>query len=161
MLRCINGVTALMLIVMFLIHAGMGAFFVNGLVFGEVRWIAWVGIGIIALHGLLSIGTTWRMFNDRMRPPSAKKKEHQIKKWITGIIIGVITIAHVLVPFGTATWVFVALLLDGAGIVHICISSKSLVKDIKFPPQGKYVVRAVTILIAVLAGLGVGGLLMR
>lgn len=56
----------------------------------ELNWAVWIGVGIIAVHVALSVGTTRQMLCDRSRPPSAKKKAHQLKKWVSGIAIGVI-----------------------------------------------------------------------
>lgn len=80
MLRRANGIASLLLLAVFSAHAVMGALFCWGAVSGEASWVVWVGVCIAVLHVALSIGTTRHMLHDEVRPPSAKKKAHQLKE---------------------------------------------------------------------------------
>lgn len=130
----------------------MGTLFCWGMFSDELNWAVWIGVGIIAVHVALSVGTTRQMLCGRSRPPSAKKKAHQLKKWVSGIAIGVIAAAHVLLDFGSVAWAIVALLIDVALATHVCISAKSLAKDLGLGAKSKYAVRVFAILVAFLAG---------
>ena len=152
MLRRANGIAAVLLLAVFFAHAIMGAFFCWDMFSDELSWIVWVGVGIIAVHVALSVGTTRQMLCDRSRPPSAKKKAHQLKKWVSGIGIGVIAVAHVFLDFGSVAWAIVALLVDVALATHVCISAKSLAKDLELGSKSRYAVRVFAILVALLAG---------
>ena len=95
------------------------------------------------------------MLCDEARPPSAKKKAHQIKKWVTGVLIGVVAVAHVLTVFETLLWSVIALALDVALVTHVCVCAKSLVKDLKLTPRWRYVIRVFVIAISIFVGLTV------
>lgn len=152
MFRWANGIAALLLLAVFSAHVIMGTLFCWGMFSDELNWAVWIGVGIIAVHVALSVGTTRQMLCDRSRPPSAKKKAHQLKKWVSGIAIGVIAAAHVLLDFGSVAWAIVALLIDVALATHVCISAKSLAKDLGLDAKSKYAVRVFAILVAFLAG---------
>lgn len=155
MLRRANGIVALLLLVAFAAHAVMGTLFCLGAVSGEASWIVWAGVCVIVVHVALSIGTTRQMLHDESRPPSVKKKEHQLKKWVSGIAVGAIAIAHILLAYGKTAWTIVAVLLDVALAIHICISAKSMVKDLGFASSLRYAIRVPTIAIALFVGLGI------
>ena len=155
MLRHVNGIVSLLLLAVFSAHAAMGALFCWGVVSGEASWVVWVGVCVLVLHMVLSIGTTRQMLYDEERPPSAKKKKHQAKKWASGIAVGTIAIAHILQAYGNAAWTIVAILLDAALTTHICISAKSLVKDLGLASGLRHAIRVLTIVVAVFAGLGI------
>lgn len=152
MLRRANGIAALLLLVAFAAHATMGTLFCWGMIPDEHSWVVWVGIGIIAVHVALSVGTTRQMLFDESRPPSANKKAHQLKKWVSGIAIGVIAAVHALLNFGSVAWAIAALLIDVALAAHVCISAKSLAKDLGLGPKSRYTVKVFAILVALLAG---------
>lgn len=155
MLRRANGIVALLLLVAFAAHAVMGVLFCWGVVSGEASWIVWAGVCVVVLHVMLSICTTRQMLHDEERLPSAKKKTHQAKKWVSGIAVGAIAVAHALLACGNAAWIIVALLLDVALATHICISAKSLVKDLGLTSGLRYAIRTLTIVVAVFTGLGI------
>lgn|GEM_PF-4477619 len=143
----------MLLLAVFSAHAVMGALFCWGAVSGEASWVVWVGVCIAVLHVALSIGTTRHMLHDEVRPPSAKKKAHQLKKWISGVLVGVVCAAHVLTIFETRLWFVIVLTLDVALAAHVCVSAKSLVKDLRLAPNLRYVIRVFAIAIAALVGL--------
>ena len=143
----------MLLLAVFSAHAIMGALFCWGMLSDELSWIVWVGVGVIAVHVALSVVTTCQMLCDEARPPSAKKKAHQIKKWVTGVLIGVVAVAHVLTVFETLLWSVIALALDVALVTHVCVCAKSLVKDLKLAPRWRYVIRVFVIAISIFVGL--------
>lgn len=153
MLRRANGIASLLLLTLFAAHAVMGALFYCGVFSGEASWVVWIGICIVAVHVALSVGTTLQMLHDKARPPSLKKKWHQAKKWISGVLVGVVGVAHVLTIVETRLWFVIVLALDVALAAHICVSAKSLVKDLRLAPNLRYVIRVFAIAIAALVGL--------
>ncbi len=155
MLRRANGIASLLLLAVLSAHAVMGALFCWGVVSGEVSWIVWAGVCVVVLHVVLSIGTTCQMLHDEERLPSAKKKTHQAKKWVSGIAVGAAAVPHALLAYGNAAWIIVAILLDAALATHICISVKSLVKDLGLASGLRYAIRVLTIVVAVFTGLGI------
>lgn len=155
MLRRANGIASLLLLAVFSAHAVMGALFCWGVVSGEASWVIWIGVCVVVLHVVLSIGTTRQMLHDEERLPSAKKKTHQSKKWGSGIAVGAIAVAHALLACGNAAWIIVALLLDVALATHICISAKSLVRDLGLASGLRYAIRVLAIVVAVFTGLGI------
>ena len=62
-------------------------------------------------------------------------------------------VAHVLTVFETRLWFVIVLTLDVALAAHVCVSSKSLVRDLRLAPNLRYVIRVVAIAIAALVGL--------
>lgn len=154
-LRRANGLAALLIAVFFACHEVIGALFVSGLVAGEVPWIVWLAVGIIVVHIVLSIGTMKQMIDDANRPPSEKKKRHQAKKWLTGLAVGVLAVAHAFAYFTTPAWAIIAILLDIALASHICVSAKSLAKDLRMPSNWRFAIRALAIAIGVLAGMAI------
>lgn len=153
--RRANGIAALLLLAVFSAHAIMGTLFCFGVVSGGLSWIVWIGVGVIAVHVALSVVTTCQMLCDEARPPSAKKKAHQLKKWVSGIAVGVIAVAHVLLGFESITWAVVTLLLDAVLATHICISAKSLVGDLGLAPNWRHAIRVVVVLTAIPVGTGI------
>lgn len=61
--------------------------------------------------------------------------------------------AHVLTIFETRLWFVIVLTLDVALAAHVCVSAKSLVKDLRLAPNLRYVIRVFAIAIAALVGL--------
>lgn len=153
MTRYINGIVSSLLIVVFVGHEISGGFLLHEPWFVGALWLVWAGIGIV--HILLSVKTTQEMFCDKVRPPSAKKKAHQVKKWITGVILGALAAVHVVARGDMASWIVIATLLVITLAVHLCISSKSLVKDLGLSTKCRFVFRVVVIVLAACVVFGV------
>lgn len=153
MLRRANGIVALLLLVAFAAHAVMGTLFCLDAVSGEASWIVWAGVCIVVVHVALSVGTTRQMLHDEAKPPSAKKKEHQLKKWVSGALVGVFAVPHVLAIFETCLWYVIVLALDVALAVHVCVCAKSLAKDLRLAPNYRHAIRVFAIVIAAFVGL--------
>lgn len=155
MLRRANGIVSLLLLAVFSAHAVMGALFCWGAVSGEASWIVWAGVCVVVVHVALSVGTTQQMLHDEAKPPSAKKKEHQAKKWFSGIAVSITAATHALLAFGSMTWALIALLVDVSLAAHICISAKSLVKDLGFTSGFRYAIRVLAVAVAGFAVFGI------
>ena len=130
---------------MFTAHELMGALYLMSAVQKEASWIVWAGVGMIGAHVVLSTPTTRQMLHDEERPPNKRKKEHQLKKWVTGIVFVVMLAAHVLAPFDGAVWILASMILAIAVCTHICVSAKSLSVDVSAPRSSIAIVRAIAI----------------
>lgn len=148
-----NGIVALLIAAIYACHEVMGALYASGWVAGDMPWIIWLAVGVIVIHVALSLGTTKQMLDDADRPPSRNKKWHQVKKWVTGITAGLLIAAHVLTDLAIPAWAIIAILLDIVLASHICVSAKSLVKDLGMPSSWRFVIRALAIAIGVFAGM--------
>lgn len=155
MTRCINGIVSSLLIVVFVGHEISGGFLLHEPWFVSALWLVWAGVGIGIVHILLSVKMTQEMFCDKVRPPSAKKKAHQVKKWITGVILGALVAVHIVVRGDMASWIVIVVLLVIALAVHLCISSKSLVKDLGLSTKCRFIFRVVVIVLAACVVFGV------
>lgn len=154
-IRRANGIATLVLMTVLAMHELAGALFINGVALGGARWLVWAGVVVIVVHVALSVGTTYRMLCDRVRPPSTKKKRHQVKKWVTGLAVAALVVVHMPVVASGASWSLIALLLDIALAVHLCVSAKSLVKDMGLASSMRFAVRAFAITVAAFAGIGI------
>ena len=129
--RRANAWVAAALTLFFFAHEGLGA--MTGYGAAPSRWamLIWAAACLSGLHVVFSILTTIRMATDDERPPSARKLRHQVLKWVTGIVLVLFVILHVIYPFGAsgiggAFAVIVAVALAA----HVCVGAKSLAKDI-------------------------------
>lgn len=153
MLRWSNGIVALLLAAFFACHEVIGALYCAGWITVKVPWFVWLAVGVIVVHIALSIGTTKQMLDDKERPPSQNKKQHQAKKWMTGIAVGLLIVVHVLTDFVTPAWAIIAILIDIALASHVCVSAKSLIKDLRMPSSWRFALRALAIAIGAFAGM--------
>ena len=156
-LRTANGVVAAALCVIFAAHAILGSVKIANPAFsGRFVWVVWVGVGLVAVHIAMSIGTTVAMWRDTVRPPSNKKKRHQILKWVTGVAMLATAAAHMLTGFPSAAWTGAILMLGVAATLgwHMFVASKSLLKDLHVPHHKKWRpwLRAVLVAVCVAAG---------
>lgn len=148
-LRTANGIFASITCFIFLAHVVLGAWKFFDLSFeGKYVWMVWVGVGVLAVHIALSVGTTVSMLTDTKRPPSAKKKRHQLMKWITGVTLLAAALVHVSTTSAIAnggvvhelSWLEFALMLVVAAALawHIFVASKSLLKDLHVPDHKRF-----------------------
>ena len=148
-LRTANGIVAAVLVAIFLAHALLGSVKFADLSFnGKLVWVVWVGVALIAVHILMSIGTTVSMLRDTKRPPSQKKKRHQLMKWLSGGALLAAAAVHFARTSGFFTGGAVAA-LNGATFAlmavvaitlgwHVYTASKSLLKDLHVPDHKRY-----------------------
>ena len=148
--RLVNAIIAALLAAFFLIHAGLAAAKLCGVDLGETfKWTVWVGVGIIALHVILSLRTTQTMFNDTERPPSAKKRQHQMLKWLTGGVLILAVLFHFPSGEGASFAYALALIITAAALSwHIYTGTKSLTRDLNLPSSLRPIVRAIVCLAA-------------
>ena len=140
-LRTANGIVAALLCVIFAAHAILGGVKIADPTFtGRFVWVVWVGVGLVAVHIIMSIGTTVSMWTDTVRPPSDKKKRHQIMKWVTGVALLAVAGIHMASGMPGSAWPMAALMLCVAAALgwHMFVASKSLLKDLHVPHHKKY-----------------------
>ena len=150
-IRRANAIVAALLAAFFLVHAGLAAAKICGVNLGEAfKFTVWVGVGIIALHMILSLRTTQTMFADTERPPSTKKKQHQMLKWLTGGVLLVAVLFHFPSGSGSVLIYSLTLIVTAAALAwHVWTGTKSLTRDLNLPNSLRGVVRAVTCTAAV------------
>lgn len=124
----------------------------------RLEWIVWVGVFAIVVHITLSIATTYFMLTDDVRPPSKRKKNHQLLKWITGGLLIASVVGHIVLGkmagAGNAmafTLVYVALGVTAILLcVHVFNGVKSLTRDLNLPSKLRLPIRIVAIALCVL-----------
>lgn len=128
--RLVNGVVSAAIVLLFLAHALMGgASFIWGFS-SPLSVLVWVGVALAAVHVVLSVVTSREQLNDAERPPSPRKKRHLALKWATGLLLAGAAAAHVALPKGPVLGVVLIAVVAVALAVHVCVGSKSLLKDI-------------------------------
>ncbi len=148
-LRTANGVVAAILCFLFAAHMLLGSVkFAYPAFDGKLVWVVWIGVGVLAVHVLMSVGTTVAMLRDTERPPSTKKKRHQLMKWVTGcmlLLAAGLHVAYMTGAFGVADPIalnvasFVLVLCVVAAVAwHEFVASKSLLKDLHVPNHKRY-----------------------
>ena len=141
--RRFNGAVSAVITVFFLVHAALGSLSVMMGFISPLAGLVWVGVVLIIVHIVASIITSWEQLGDIEYPPSPRKKRHLALKWVTGGLLAAAAIAHIVVPGSVAasTAVIVAVCIVLA--VHLCVGSKSLLKDLGLDTQGKTAFRIV------------------
>lgn len=136
--RLVNGVVSACIAAFFLLHASIGS--VAGLVplSTGLAWVVWIGAALAAAHVALCGATSALQLTDTVRPPSVNKKRHLALKWATGVALLVAAAVHVFVirtvgahdMLSDISGVFVIAALAAALAAHVCVGSKSLLKDL-------------------------------
>ena len=155
--RRFNGILAAFLSCFFLIHAGLGCITGIAPLSNRLAFLVWLGVGVLLVHVIASIVTTYFMYTDTERPPSNRKKRHQVLKWITGAVLLVLAAIHVAVNGGSAALrdpvsLIILLLLVVAIAVHSYTGIKSLTRDLDLPKNTRTPFRIALIVAAVLVG---------
>ncbi|MGN0060628.1 MAG: hypothetical protein ACI362_09125 [Coriobacteriales bacterium] len=109
-------------------------------------------LALVAVHIALSVATTVLMWNDTVRPPSEKKKRHQVLKWVTGTVVLAVLCVHVVHPAAApvVTWTASAVLL-AAFVWHGWTGMKSLARDLRVPGKAKVPLRIALVALALIA----------
>ena len=135
-LRRINGTVSEVLICFFLAHAALGSMSLLYPISHEFKFFIWVGIGLIAIHIILSAATSKQMLADKKYPPSARKKKHLALKWLSGMLLVLAAVLHI-IGFETSPtssysnfFLVVSLLITALLTSHVYIGAKSLLKDL-------------------------------
>lgn len=149
--RRANAAVAAALAAFFLAHAGLAAAKICGVDLGETfKFTVWIGVGIVVLHVILSLRATQTMFNDTERPPSAKKKQHQMLKWLTGGVLAFAVLFHFPSGEGVSFAYTAALIVTAAALSwHICTGVKSLTRDLGISNMWRTIIRVVACAAAV------------
>lgn len=166
--RLANGVVSAGIVAFFIVHASIGS--IVGLVpfQSSFVWAVWIGVACMAVHIALCVATSIQQLTDTVRPPSINKKRHLALKWATGALLLVCAAMHVVVVrtagvgdmISSVTGVVVIVALAVALATHICVGSKSLLKDLNvdrsFRPavRGSACVFAAFFVLAALIGFG-------
>ncbi|MDO4290996.1 MAG: hypothetical protein Q4C41_07195 [Eggerthellaceae bacterium] len=167
--RAVNGAVSACIAVFFVVHASIGS--VMGFVplSTNFAWAVWLGVGLAAAHVVLCVATSVQQLTDAVRPPSIHKKRHLALKWATGAALFAVAAAHVVVArtagahdmLADISGVAVIVALATALAVHLCVGSKSLLKDLNISRSYRTAVRAaacafaVVFAVAALAGFAI------
>lgn len=146
--RFFNGVVSAVIVVIFLAHAVMGGFSSLTGYTSPLSALVWLGVALIVVHVVASIVTSREQLNDTERPPSPRKKRHLALKWATGIVLAALAAAHVLMPNDSYLATALIVVLAVALAVHLCVGSKSLLKDIGLNARYKLAFRIVVCAVA-------------
>lgn len=154
--RIVNGVISAAIVVFFLVHASLGS--LSALVgFTSPFAVAvWLGVALVGAHVIMSIVTSREQLTDPERPPSARKKRHLALKWATGGLLAAVAVAHIVTTrlYGAQAMqssLSGALLIVALAIVlavHLCVGSKSLLKDLGIDRRFKTAFRVVVCIFA-------------
>ena len=125
-----------------------------------------VGVAVLlvsAVKALISVFTSREQLTDVERPPSARKKRHLALKWATGGLLLAAAAVHVVVmrtwgaaaAQSTATGAVLTIVLATVLAIHLCVGSKSVLKDLgidrRYMTPFRVVVCAFAVLFAVSA----------
>ena len=156
--RKINGIVSAIILCLFLLHACLGTlsgFTSLGL---GLPLVLYLGMALVLVHVVTCVVTSYEQLTDTVRPPSQKKKQHLVLKWITGVILLGIACFHIVrvneldlasaihSPIGTA----VTIALIAALTWHAWTGAKSLLKDLNIDRKYRNVVRVLVSAVAVL-----------
>lgn len=147
-IRRFNGIVSAIIAAFFLVHAILGSLSVITGFISPFTGLVWVGVALVAVHVVASIVTSKEQLGDTDYPPSPRKKRHLALKWATGLLLAAAAVAHVVLPksafVSTAVIVAVSIVLA----VHLCVGSKSLLKDLGLDTRGKTAFRIVVCALA-------------
>ncbi len=161
--RFFNGIVSAIIVVFFLAHGTMGGVSALTGFTSPFSLLVWGGVALIGVHVVASIVTSHQQLADRERPPSARKKRHLALKWATGCLLAVAACVHIVAPrvLGAAfaqspAWnAAIIVLLSVALAVHLCVGSKSLLKDLEIDRRHKTAFRVVVCAFAAFFSLAV------
>ena len=144
--RFANGIISALIVAFFAVHSFLGGLEALVSLPSPAPWIMWVGVGIVAVHVVTSVVTSYQQLSDAEFPPSTRKKRHLALKWVTGGLLAIAAGAHIVCvqTFGpdavqvNVSVMVVVLLLVVVLCVHVWVGAKSLVTDLE---QDKGLVR--------------------
>ena len=149
--RFVNGVISGIIVVFFLAHGVMGSISSLTGFSSPFTWLVWLGVALIGAHVIVSVVTSAQQLGDRERPPSARKKRHLALKWVTGCLLAIAAGVHIFAPrvlgetaVDSSVWVAcIVVVVSAALAVHLCVGSKSLLKDLEIDRRYKIAFRVV------------------
>lgn len=150
--RLVNAGVAALLVVAFLGHALFASAAGADAASRAPYPLLYCLLALAAVHIGLSVATTLLMWNDSVRPPSEKKKRHQVLKWMTGAVVLAVLCVHVVHPavVPAVTWAVSAVLL-AAFVWHGWTGMKSLARDLRVPGKAKVPLRIALVALALIA----------
>lgn len=146
--RVVNGVIAALITIILLVHGTMGSLSSLLGFSGKYAWVVWGAVILICLHVVMSLVTSTQQLTDKEFPPSPRKKAHLALKWVTGGLLAVVAVAHIILPKSSITAAGVIVAVSVLLAVHVCVGSKSLLKDLGFDRKYKWPLRVVVCLFA-------------
>ncbi len=145
-----NGVIAALITIIFLVHGAMGSLSAVFGFSGALAWVVWGAVILACVHVAMSLITSVQQLNDAERPPSARKKAHLALKWVTGGLLAIIAIAHIVLPKSAVAAAYVIIGVSVVLAAHLCVCAKSLLSDLGIDRRWKWPFR---VLVCVLAAL--------
>ena len=146
--RFVNGVIAALITVAFLVHGALGSLSVAVGLPTSLAWLVWGAVILAIVHVAVSIVTSNQQLTDAERPPSARKKRHLALKWATGGLLGVAAVVHIVLPKSSTSAAFVIVVVSVLLAIHLCVGSKSLLKDLEIDRRYKTAFRIVVCVLA-------------
>ena len=160
--RKANGIVSAAIACFFLVHGLLGSLAPVAAFESPLRWVVWVGIGLVVVHVVLCVATSREQLTDAEFPPSARKKRHLVLKWATGGVLAVAACVHVAclrIPgaFAAFPWAsaVVAAVLAALLAWHVFVGMKSLIKDVGLPKDLIAPARVAICALAVVIGVAV------
>ena len=152
--RFVNGVVSALIVCFFLVHGTLGAISVLTGFTSPLACLVWVGVALVAVHVVLCVVTSRQQLTDEERPPSARKVRHLALKWATGALLALAVGLHIAFTGEGAVesrsaGLLAIVVVAAALAVHLCVGSKSLLKDIGVDRRYKTAFRIVAIAFAV------------
>ena len=148
--RFVNGVLAALITVLFLVHGSLGSLSVLGCFSGSLSWLVWGAVILACIHVVASIVTSYQQLTDAEFPPSPRKRRHLALKWATGGLLAAVALAHIMLPPSTTLAALVIVAVSIVLAVHLCVGSKSLLKDLGIDRRYKMAFRVVMCVFAAL-----------
>ncbi|MDO5117535.1 MAG: hypothetical protein Q4D34_03520 [Eggerthellaceae bacterium] len=167
--RVVNAVAACFIMLLFLVHACLGTLKLYWPDMpSSLEFIVWFGVAVIVFHVIASIVTTYEMWTDTVRPPSDRKKRHQVLKWVTGVLLACSIVVHqlcvaqLLPPAAVDTLTLPALIVTAILLCwHLFVGAKSLTRDLNLRGALRTPLRVMFIVITVVVCVAVFLLIMR
>ena len=155
--RLVNGVVSALIVVFFLVHGTLGGLSALFGFKGSFSWLVWVGVVLIVFHIVVSVVTSRQQLSDIEHPPSQRKKRHLVLKWTTGCLLAAAAVIHIVVMrlYGadavqsTMSGALLTAVLAVVLAVHLCVGSRSLLKDLGVDRRYKMAFRIIVIGFAV------------
>ncbi|MBQ9042430.1 MAG: hypothetical protein IJ111_15680 [Eggerthellaceae bacterium] len=148
--RVVNGVIAALITIIFLVHGTMGSLSALFGFSGALAWVVWGAVILACLHVVVSALTSAQQLTDKEFPPSRRKKAHLALKWVTGGLLAVAAIAHIILPKSSVAAAGVIVAVSVVLAVHVWVGSKSLLTDLGFSRRYMWPLRIVVCLFAAL-----------
>lgn len=148
--RFVNGVIAALITVVFLAHGALGSLAAIMGFSARFAWLVWGAVALGCVHVAVSVITSYQQLTDAERPPSPRKKQHLVLKWVTGGVLAAIAAVHIVLPKASVEAAPVIAVLSVVLAVHLCVGSKSLLKDLGIDRRYKIAFRVVVCVFAAL-----------